>query len=183
MQVTVRGKNIEVTDALRDYVERKLGRFQKYFYRPVTAQVALGVERGRHIVEITLPIDGFLLRGEEASEDMYASVDQVVDKLERQIHKFKTRINRKLRRDGNNHRGIVAENGGENAGGAEEWAQEPGVVRVKRFPVKPMDVEEAILQMNLLGHDFYVFTHAETEEINVLYRRRDGGYGLIEPSR
>lgn len=180
MQVTVRGRNIEVTDALKEYVHKKLTRFQKYFYRPLSAQVALAVERGRHIVEITIPIDGYLLRGQEASEDMYASVDLVMDKLERQVHKFKTRLNRKLRRDGNNQRGIVVEALPE---AAEEETDEPGVVRVKRFPIKPMEVEEAILQMNLLGHDFFVFTNAETEEMNVVYRRKGGGYGLIEPSR
>ncbi len=180
MQVSVRGKNIEVTDAIKEYVEKKLSRFQKYFYRPLTAQVALAVERGRHIVEITIPLDGYLLRGEEASEDMYASVDLVMDKLERQVHKFKTRLNRKLRRDGQNQRGIVTEAGPE---AAPEPAEEQGVVRVKRFPMKPMEVEEAILQMNLLGHDFFVFTNAQTEEINVVYRRKGGGYGLIEPSR
>lgn len=180
MQLTIRGRNLEVTDALRDYVEKKLRRLQKYFYRPVSAQVALGVERGRHLIEVTVPLDGLLLRGEEASEDMYASIDQVVDKLERQIHKYKTRINRKLRRDGNHvQRGIVVEEGG---GPAPE--EEPAeVVRVKRFPLKPMEVEEAILQMNLLGHDFFVFLNAATEDVSVVYRRKEGGYGLIEPGR
>lgn len=179
VQVSVRGKNVEVTPALKEYVEKKLGRFQKYFYRPLSAQVALAVERGRHVVEVTIPLDGYLLRGEESSEDAYASVDLVVEKLERQIHKFKTRINRKLRRDGQNQRGIVTEAVPDVADAGEEQ----GVVRVKRFPLKPMDVEEAILQMNLLGHDFFVFSNARTEEVNVVYRRRGGGYGLIEPSR
>lgn len=180
MQMTIRGKNLEVTDALKDYVEKKLSRLQKYFYRPVSAQVTLGVERGWHLIEVTLPIDGLLLRGEGASEDMYASVDQVMDKLERQIHKYKTRINRKLRRDGNHvQRGIVVEDGNEPAG-EEDPAK---VVRVKRFFVKPMEVEEAVLQMNLLGHDFFVFLNADTEDVSVVYRRKEGGYGLIEPSR
>lgn len=180
MQLTIRGKNLEVTDALKEYVEKKLNRLQKYFYRPLSAQVTLGVERGRHLIEVTMPIDGLLLRGEEASEDMYASVDQVMDKLERQIHKFKTRINRKFRRDGNHvQRGIVIEEG--NGAAVEEEPVE--VVRVKRFPVKPMEVEEAILQMNLLGHDFYVFLNADSEDVSVVYRRKVGGYGLIEPNR
>lgn len=180
MQVGIRGKNLEVSDSLKDYIEKKLNKLDKYFYRPLSAHVNLSVERGRHIVEVTIPIDGLILRGEESSEDMYASVDQVIDKLERQIHKYKTRINRKLRREGGNHRGITEE----AARGAEEEVEESPetVVKVKRFPVKPLEVEEAILQMNLLGHDFYVFTNAQTEEINVLYRRKEGGYGLIEPN-
>lgn len=183
MQIAIRGKNIDVTDALRDHVERKLGRLEKYFYRPLSAQVTMLVQRGRHIVEVQIPIDGFLLRGEEASGDMYASVDQVVDKLERQIHKYKTRINRKLRRDGNNHRDALVEASPAPVATVEEEGEEQGLVKTKRFPVKPMEVDEAILQMNLLGHDFFVFTHSGTEQINVVYRRKDGGYGLIEPSR
>lgn len=179
MQITIRGKNMEVTDALKEHVERKLGKLEKYFYRSVSAQVTMSVERGRHIVEVTMPIDGMLLRGEEACEDMYASVDQVLDKIERQIHKYKTRINRKLRRDGNNHRGIVDFEDVAPAGPEEEPIS---IVKVKRFPVKPMEVEEAVLQMNLLAHDFYVFMNATSEQINVVYRRHDGAYGLIEPS-
>lgn len=176
VQIAIRGKNIEVTEALKEYVERKLGRLDRYFYRPMAAQVALSVQRGRHIVEVTVPIDGFLLRGEEASADMYASIDQVLDKLERQIHKYKTRINRKLRRDGQNRELMV------EATSAVAVEDEPlDVLRVKQIPVKPMDVEEAILQMNLLGHDFFVFTNASSEAINVVYRRHDGGYGLLEP--
>ncbi len=180
MQITIRGKNLEVTDALKDYVEKKLSRLDKYFYRPLAAQVSLGVERGRHIVEVTIPIDNFILRGEEASGDMYASIDTVLDKIERQIHKYKTRINRKARRNGGNHRDIVVETAGEE--GEEPEEEEEAVVRVKRIPLKPMEVEEAILQMNLLGHDFYVFTNAKTEQMNVVYRRKEGGYGLIQPN-
>lgn len=179
MQVAIRGKNVEVSDALKEYIEKKLTKLDKYFYRNLSAQVALNVERGRHIIEVTIPLDGILLRGEEASEDMYASVDQVLDKLERQIHKYKTKINRKLRREAGNHRGVR-----EDVSSTDESSPEvkEEVVKVKRFPVKPMEVEEAIMQMNLLAHDFYVFTNAKTEEINVVYRRRDGGFGLIEPN-
>lgn len=180
MQIAIRGKNIEVTEALRDHVEKKLGRLAKYFYRPLSAQVMMQVERGRHIIEVQVPIDGMLLRGEESSADMYASVDQVVDKLERQIHKYKTKINRKLRRDGNNNRDVFVET---PAPAAELSDEEDRLVKTKRFPVKPMEVDEAILQMNLLGHDFFVFSNSGTDEINVLYRRKDGGYGLIEPQR
>ncbi len=182
MQCMITGRNIEVTDALREYAERKLSRLDRYFYRPLTAQVTLTAEKGRHIAEVTVPLDGLVLRGEEASGDMYASIDAIIDKLERQIHKFKTRINRKLRREGP-ARGLLTEAAGP-AEGAEAAEEEPlPLVRTKRFALKPMEPEEAILQMNLLGHDFYVFESAASGEVNVVYRRRDGGYGLIEPVR
>jgi putative sigma-54 modulation protein len=178
VQVTVRGRNLEVTEALRRYTEKKLSRLGKYFTLPLRAQVAMRVERGRHIVEVTIPLDGITLRAEESSGDMYASLDLVVDKLERQVRKFKTRINRKARRTGvEERRPLVMEEGEED----EAEGEEDGVVRVKRFALKPMDVEEAILQLNLLGHDFFVFRNGTTGAVNVVYRRREGGYGLIEP--
>lgn len=183
MRVVVRGKNIEVTEALRDYAKRKIGRIGRYFTVPLQAQVTLWVEKGRHGVEVTvpLPVNGMLLRAEVTEADMYASIDLVVDKLERQIRKFKTRINRKARRMGaDDRRGVLVVEDEEGPGPAEEEHQIQ-VVRVKRFAVKPMDVEEAILQMNLLGHDFFVFRNPETGDVNVVYRRRDGHYGLIEP--
>ncbi len=167
MDVIVRGRNIEVTDALKDHVTKKLTKLSKYFDKnQVTAQARLGVEKERHIVEVTIPIDGYLLRGEESGQDMYAAVDRVVDKLERQIDKFKKRV--KPRRSGEGSK-LVDE------------VPEPELVRKKTFPRKPMTVDEAMLQMDLLGHDFFAFTNAETETINVLYRRQDGNYGLLEP--
>lgn len=174
MRLNVRGKNIEVTEALHDHVEKRIGKINKYFEFDTEAQVALGVVRGLHTVEVTVGINGMILRAEEATGDMYASIDLVVDKLERQIAKYKTRINRKSRQGG----GIKALNELPQVTEDEEMT----VVRTKRFHVKPMPVEEAILQMNLLGHDFYVFADAETDEINVVYRRKDGRYGLIEPT-
>jgi putative sigma-54 modulation protein len=192
---------MDVTPALREFVARKLGKLDKFFGPDVPAQVTLSVERDRHICEVTVPVDGRLLRGEESSADMYASVDLVVDKVERQVHKYKTLVNRKLRRDGTQEPGTAAadarglrgaaalphrteEPAGAAAAGAPDpdgWP--PAVVRTKRFPLKPMAVEEAILEMNLLGHDFFVFANAETEQVNVVYRRRAGDYGLIEPER
>lgn len=181
VRVDVSGKNIEVTPALRDYARRKIGRIARFFAVPIRAQVTLWVEKGRHGVEVTVPIpaNGLLLRAEVEEADMYASIDLAVDKLERQIRKFKTRINRKARRPGGaDRRELVISSDG---GPAAEEEPEPQVVRVKRFALKPMDVEEAILQMNLLGHDFFVFRNRETAEVNVVYRRHDGQYGLIEP--
>lgn len=182
MRVVVSGRNIEVTEALRDYATRKIGRIGRHFAVPIQAQVTLWVEKGRHGVEVTvpLPVNGMLLRAEVEEPDMYASIDLAVDKLERQIRKFKTRINRKARRlPSDDRRGVVVVD--EEEAGAEGEEPPLRVVKVKRFALKPMDVEEAILQMNLLGHDFFVFRNQETGEVNVVYRRRDGQYGLIEP--
>ncbi len=173
MLVTVVGKNIEITNAMRDYAEKKVAKVGKFFEKnPIGAQVSMGTERGKHVVEITVQVDGLLLRGEEKSNDMYVSVDGAIDKIERQVHKFKTRINRKLREE---NRVILAPSP------AQEEAPAPVIKRTKRFAIKPMSVEEAVMQMDLLGHDFYVFSNSETEEVNVVYRRKDGNYGLIEP--
>lgn len=180
MRLTVRGKGMDVTPALRAFVTRKLEKLDKFFEPEVAAQSTLSVERDRHICEVTVSVDGRLLRAEESSPDMYASVDQVVDKLERQIHKYKTLVHRKQRRDGVEERAAAVAAGERGDGdGGDEWT--PEVVRAKRFPLKPMAVEEAILAMDLLGHDFFVFTNADTEQVNVVYRRRAGDYGLIEP--
>ncbi|MEW6726566.1 ribosome hibernation-promoting factor, HPF/YfiA family [Desulforudis sp. 1088] len=169
MRVNVRGKNIEVTDALRSYVEKRLNKLGKLLNNFGDAQVTLSVERDSHRVEVTIPINGMILRGEEATPDMYASVDLVVEKLEKQVEKFKGRLGKRLR---------TAE---ARDAEAEEQEDPFRVVRVKRFAIKPMQVEEAVMQMNLLGHSFFVFSNAETQEVNVVYRRKDGNYGLIEP--
>ncbi|MEW6081188.1 MAG: ribosome-associated translation inhibitor RaiA [Bacillota bacterium] len=173
MHIAVRGKNVEVTDALKEYVEKKVGKIEKYFNSPLSAQVTLGIERGRHIVEVTVPVDSMLLRGEEDATDMYASVDLVVEKIERQIRKYKTRLNRKLRYT------MAREPAGVQPELEEE---ETRIVKVKKVPVKPMSPEEAVMQMNLIGHDFYVFANGETGDVNVVYKRKDGNYGLIEPN-
>ncbi len=179
MEITVVGRNITVTDALRGYAEKKVAKLQRYFERGIIeAQVAMAVERGIHSVDVTIAVDGLLLRGEEHTGDMYASIDGAIDKIERQIKKYKTRINRKLRQEGNKlvESAVVV---GPAADVAE--APEPKVVKTKRFAMKPMSVEEAIMQMELLGHDFFVFMDDSSEDISVVYRRRDGNYGLIEP--
>lgn len=171
MAITVRGKNIEVTPALKDYVAKRIGKVTKYFDVLGEITAVLTVEKGRHIVEVTVPVNGILLRGEESTTDMYTSIDLVIEKLEKQIEKYRTRISRRMR-EGIFRTELVP------ASVAEEDIR---VVKTKRFPVKPMDVEEAIMQMDLINHDFYVFINAESEDVNVVYRRRDGHYGLIEP--
>ncbi len=169
MDVLVRGKNVEITDALKDYVTKKMAKMAKLVnHHAVTAHVVLSVEKGRQIVEVTVPLEGYLLRAEEDNADMYASIDLVVDKLDRQYRKYKTRERKKLVHETNVHK-------------STEPTELPNVVRRKTFPVKPMTLDEALMQMDLLGHDFFAFTNAETDSINVLYRRHDGDYGLLEP--
>lgn len=183
MEITIKGKNVEVTKALRDYAEKKVNKIQRFFEGDkIDAQVTMGIEKGLHIVDVTIQINGLLLRGEEKTGDMYASVDGAVDKIERQIRKYKTRINRRLRQIGAHLvEAAFAPEGPEGPDVPEEAEEEARIVRTKRFAMKPMSVQEAVMQMELLGHDFYVFSNAETEEVNVVYRRRDGNYGLIEP--
>ncbi|WP_418791000.1 ribosome hibernation-promoting factor, HPF/YfiA family [Phosphitispora sp. TUW77] len=169
MKIIVRGKNIEVTNALKDYVEKKLVKLEKYLDLS-EAQVTLVVVKDTHKVEVTIPVNGMILRGEEATDDMYASVDLVIEKLEKQINKYKSKFSKKIRVEG---KVVSAAN--------DESYEEPIIKKTKRFAVKPMPVEEAVMQMNMLGHSFFVFSNAETEEVNVLYIRKDGNYGLIEP--
>lgn len=169
MDVIVRGKNVDVTDALRSHTSKKLGKLAKFVDRHTgTATAMLSVEKDRQIVEVTIPVEGGrLLRGEEATPDMYASIDLVVDKLEKQFEKFKARNHRRPHEIP------------DPVGTVEPLEQE--VVRRKTFPVKPMSLDEALLQMELLGHSFFAFANSETEAINVLYRRKDGTFGLLEP--
>jgi putative sigma-54 modulation protein len=174
MLVTVNGKNIELTGALREYAEKKVAKIAKFFEKsPVGAQVTLSTERSKHVVDITVQVNGLLLRGEAKTDDMYVSIDNAIDKIERQVHKFKTKINRKFQKD--NQVVLIP-----STTVAKE-DPEPQIKRTKRFAIKPMSVEEAVMQMDLLDHDFYVFSNSDTEEVNVVYRRKDGNYGLIEP--
>lgn len=171
MNVNVRGKNIEVTPALREYVIKRIGKLERYFDDLRDAQVTLIVEKDTHKVEVTIPVNGMILRGEDDSNDMYASIDLVMEKLEKQINKYKGKFSKKAR---------TLETKAGHPLPIEEIDEEE-IVKTKRFPVKPMPVEEAIMQMNMIGHSFFVFSNAETEQVNVLYRRKDGNYGLIEP--
>lgn len=172
MNINLRGKNIEVTDALKDYVQKRIGKLEKYLGTLQEAQVTLVVEKNDHRVEVTIPVNGMIIRGEESSGDMYASIDLVFEKLEKQVNKYRGKISKKIR-------GLTAAEAA--TPGAWERDIEDEVVKTKRFAVKPMPVEEAIMQMNMLGHSFYVFSNAETEDVNVVYKRKDGKYGLIEP--
>lgn len=171
MKITVRGKGIQITNALKEHVEKRIGRLDKFFSADTSAQVMLTVEKSRHVVEVTIPLSGYIIRGEEETGDMYASIDLVVDKLEKQVEKYKTKLAKKIRN------GSIKD----MAGKSDSTYEEPKIVRTKSFSIKPMPPEEAILQMNLLGHSFFVFSNAETEQVNVVYKRKNGNYGLIEP--
>ncbi|MCD1260822.1 ribosome-associated translation inhibitor RaiA [Paenibacillus athensensis] len=184
MNFSIRGEHLEVTEALRDYVEKKLSRLERYFEAPLTSEVhvTLSVVKGLQTIEVTIPLSGVMLRAEERNNDMYASVDLVIDKLERQIRKHKTKANRKIRQEGGKRDLFRMEAMGASTAVVDE-EDEFELVRTKRFNLKPMDVEEAILQMNMIGHSFFVFANMDTDQVNVVYKRDDGKYGLIEPAQ
>jgi len=182
MKFNFRGENIEITEALRDYAEKKIGKLERYLEAlPVSdVNVTLSVLRNLQGVEVSIPLPGVLLRAEEKGEDMYASIDLVSEKLERQIRKHKTKANRKFRQEGS-PRMLFKEIFEASANRVVEDEDELEVVRTKRFSLKPMDIEEAILQMNMVGHSFFVFANSDSNKVNVVYKRNDGKYGLIEP--
>ncbi len=173
MKITTTGRKINVTDGLRSYTEKKLLKLDKFFNENSAAQVTLSVQKDDHIIEVTIYHEGMIFRAEVRDADMYAAIDRVVDVLERQIRKQKTRLEKKLREG--------AFDSADSPAGYEEES-EFRVVKIKKHETKPMSVEEAILQMNLLGHSFYVFSNAETLDKEVVYKRKDGNYGLIELS-
>jgi putative sigma-54 modulation protein len=182
MHFNIRGENIEVTPAIREYIEKKVGKLERYFDTTPTADVNVKLQvlgSGESSIEVTIPMPKLLLRGEEINADMYAAIDIVVEKLERQIRKYKTKVNRKFRQEGSLK--YMFKNELEPLRDEVAEDDELEVVRTKRFNLKPMDAEEAILQMDLLGHNFFVFSDAESGSTNVVYRRKDGKYGLIEP--
>lgn len=176
MKVTVIARNIELTEALKESVESKISKFDKYFEPNVEAKATLSVQKNRQTVEVTIPINGAILRAEESTDDMYKSIDFVEEKLERQIRKQKTKLAKK-KHNQSLKLNMLEELGLDN----NETEEESRVVKVKKFAIKPMDAEEAVLQMELVGHNFFVYKDAETGAVNVVYKRKDGQYGLIEP--
>lgn len=172
MKFVYTGRGMEVSDGLKARAEKKLGKMERYFNQEAEATVRFKQQKGaRNIVEVTLSVGGLILRAEECSNDMYLSIDRAVDKLESQLRRYRTKLDKHLRE-----------------ARPEEAIPEPiyeeanyDVVRVKRFAVKPMSVEDAITQMELLGHDFFLFLNEETDIMSVLYRRNDGSYGLLQP--
>ena len=176
LKFNIRGENVDLTDAIRDYVEKRISKINKFLEDNVdaTAHVNLKVYKNKTFkVEVTIPLPYLTLRAEETSNDMYASIDLVTDKLERQIRKYKKKVNRKSREKGLKNLEFVP---GDD--GAEDDSLK--IVRTKEISLKPMDSEEAVLQMDMLGHDFFIFQDADTNGTSVVYRRNDGRYGLIE---
>ncbi|WP_234122297.1 ribosome hibernation-promoting factor, HPF/YfiA family [Clostridium hydrogenum] len=174
MKITVSGRNVEITSGLRQSIEKKLSKLEKYFKPEVEAHVTLSVQKNRQIVEVTIPFNGVILRGEESNNDMYASIDIVADKLERQVRKQKTKLERRKYGDSLKFQDIPNIS-------SDESDEEPQIVKTKKFAIKPMSEEEAVLEMELLGHSFFVFENANSNEVNVVYKRKDGNFGLIEP--
>ena len=177
IKYNVRGENIEITDALREYVEKRLEKLEKYFENDtdVIAHVNMRVYPDHSAkVEVTIPLPYLVLRAEDVTDDMYKSIDFVSEKLERQIRKYKTRVNRKSRAKG------IKDFFYEDLEEEKEVPEKFNIVRNKRLNLKPMDPEEAILQMDMLGHDFFIFQDADTNGTSIVYRRNDGRYGLIE---
>lgn len=175
MRITITGRNIELTQGLKDAVEDKLNKLEKYFTPETEVYVTLSVEKERQKIEVTIPIKGHVIRSEQVSTDMYVSIDLVEEIIEKQLKKYRTRLtSKKLNVAENFKQEFIAE-----AEEAEE--EEIKIVRSKKFGMKPMYPEDACIQMELSGHDFFVFRNAETDEVNVVYKRKGNTYGLIEP--
>ncbi len=173
MRYTITGKNIEVTDDLRKAVEKKIGKLERYFSEDTNISVALSVEKGRQKIEVTIPVRGSIIRSEQTSNDMYVSIDLVEEVIERQLKKYKNKIISQ-KQSAPDFTDLYYQE-------EVEDPEEIKIIRTKRFAMKPMDPEEACIQMELLGHSFYVFRNSETDEVNVVYKRKGNTYGLIEP--
>ena len=176
MRISITSRNMEVSDNLRNLIEKKIRKLERYFKEDTKIVIGLNVERNRHIMEVTVYFDGIVIRAEDHSGDMYTTLDKVLHKLERRIRKYRTKLERKLHGEA-----FTLEAPLFGAIDDLEVFAEPRVVRTKNFAVKPMSVDEAIMQMELLGHTFFVFRNGESLEVNVVYRRNNGDFGLIEP--
>jgi putative sigma-54 modulation protein len=178
MDIIIRGENITVTSSLQDYAEKRIGKLEKYFNTPIetSARVNLRVHNKVQVVEVTIPLQGLLLRAEVGEEDLYTALDLASSKLERQIKKYKTKLNRKSRQGAKQ----ALQNAGSTVTKTVDDEEALDVVRKKHFVFKPMTVDEAILQMDMLGHSFFVFNNAEDDSTAVVYRRKDGRFGLID---
>ena len=180
MRLQVKGKNVEISDAIRSYAEEKLGKLERQLADPTMVELELAVERNpsiadKIVAEATIWTKGPTLRAKERSTDMRASIDLLTDKLERQVTRYREKRRRR-------HRELDGQGLETRAPTATDEEGGPVIVKTKQFTMHPMSAEEAVLQLELIGHDFFVFRHLDTGEINVVYRRRDGDYGLIEPS-
>lgn len=173
MRFIISGKNIDVTPGLKSTIEQKLGKLERYFTPTTEIIVTLSVEKERQRIEVTIPMKGTIIRSEQVSDDMYVSIDLVEEVIERQLRKYKKKIIDKHQEGGSLQQDYLD--------APEETEDEIQIIRTKRFGMKPMFPEDACVQMELLGHSFFVFRNAETDEVNVVYKRKNGSYGLIEP--
>ena len=174
MKITITGKNIELTEGLKEAVEERLSKLEKYFAPDTEAHVTMSVEKERQKIEVTIPVKGSVIRAEQVSNDMYVSIEVVEEIIERQMKKYRNKI---ISKQQNGEKFFAPEYLEKDIDDDEEIK----IIRSKRFGIKPMYPEDACVQMELLGHDFFVFLYAETEEVNVVYKRKGNTYGLIEP--
>lgn len=173
MNLVISGKNLDITEGLRTAVEEKIGKLERYFNDSTEVHVTLSAEKLRQKIEVTIPMKGNIIRAEESSSDMYVSIDLVEEVIERQLRKYKNKLA--------DHKQTVTHFNQEFLDEEAVDDEEIKIIRSKKFAMKPMDVEEACVQMELLGHNFFVFRSAETDEVNVVYKRKGNTYGLIEP--
>ena len=172
MRYIISGKNIDVTEGLRAAITDKLGKLERYFTPDTEVQVTLSVEKERQKIEVTIPVKGNIIRSEQVSSDMYVSIDLVEEVIERQLRKYKTKLVERQQEGGNFRQEFMEK---------EAEDEEVRIIRTKQFDMKPMYPEDACVQMELLGHNFYVFMNAETDQVNVVYKRKGNTYGLMEP--
>lgn len=173
MKFIISGKNIAVTEGLKTAVEDKLGKLERYFTPETEISVTLSVEKDRQKIEVTIPVKGSIIRSEQVSNDMYVSIDLVEEVIERQLRKYKNKIVDRKQAPGNFQQEYLEKD--------YEEDEEVKIIRTKKFDIKPMYPEDACVQMELLGHNFFVFVNAETDQVNVVYKRKGNTYGLIEP--
>ena len=173
MKFTITGRNVEVTESLKAAVQEKLGKLDRFFSQDTVAQVTLSVEKSSQMIEVTITVKGGIIRAEQSNSDMYASIDLVEESIETQLKRYKNKLIDRYQDKKNFSKEFIEQE--------VEDEEEIKIVKTKRFDFKPMDPEEACMQMELLGHSFFVFTNAETDQINVVYKRKNNTYGLIEP--
>lgn len=173
MNLVISGKNIDITEGLRSAVEEKIGKLERYFTDSTEVHVTLSTEKNRQKIEVTVPMKGSIIRAEETSTDMYVSIDLVEEVIERQLRKYKNKLIDKEQNAVQLSKAFIEEDAYED--------EDIRIIRSKKFEMKPMDPEEACVQMELLGHNFFVFRNSESDEVNVVYKRKGNTYGLIEP--
>lgn len=172
MNIIVTGRNLEITPALRDYAQKKIAKFERYLSNITEAVITLSIQKYQHKAEVLIKANGYMIQAEGITGEIYSSIDEVVEKLEKQIKKYKEKIN--SHRKGENKTSPAT---------TSESEKEPRIIKVKRFDIKPMSPEEAAMQMELLDKSFFVFENERTGQLNVIYKRNDGNYGLIEPMK